>query len=175
MKSVLVIATAVILFWDIPASAKEELEFQVKNVSPQYVLLLKGKSSAQNISQDMGSMYSKVYGYMGTKTINPVGPPIALYFSAPSPDWEIGVAVPVDDGMLGQGAIEATTLPGGKMVSTMHIGPYEKLHESWNALSDWIKKSEYTPAGPGREVYLHGPSQESDSAKFRTELLWPIM
>jgi effector-binding domain-containing protein len=175
MKSALVIAAAVILFWDIPASAKEELKFQVKNVSPQYVLLLKGKSSVQNIGQDMGAMYGKIYHYMGTKTINPVGPPVALYFSAPGPDWEIGVAVPVPEGAGGQGAIEATTLPGGKMVSTMHIGPYEKLNESWNALSDWIKKNKYNPAGPGREVYLHGPSQESDPAKFRTELLWPVM
>lgn len=175
MKRVLIVATAVILFWDIPASAKDELQFQVKNVSPQYVLLLKGKSSVQNISQDMGSMYSKVYGYMDTKTINPVGPPIALYFSAPGPDWEIGVAVPAPKGTLGQDAIVSTTLPGGKMVSTMHIGPYEKLNESWNALSDWMKKNSYNPAGPGREVYLHGPSQESDPAKFRTELLWPVM
>ncbi|MEX1329727.1 MAG: GyrI-like domain-containing protein [Desulfobacterales bacterium] len=171
----MVIVVAVILFWDIPSSAKEELKFQVKNVSPQYVLLLKGKSSVQNIGQDMGAMYGKIYDYMGTKTINPVGPPIALYFSAPGPEWEIGVAVPVPAGTGGQGAIEATTLPGGKMVLTMHIGPYEKLNESWNALSDWIKKNKYNPAGPGREVYLHGPSQESDPAKFRTELLWPVM
>jgi AraC family transcriptional regulator len=175
MKKILAIAAAAILFYGVTAPAKEALQFQVRNVSPLYVLFLKGKSSVQNISQDMGSMYGKVYGYMGTKKINPVGPPIALYFSAPGPDWEIGVAVPAPEGTPGQGAIEATTLPGGKMVSTMHIGPYERLNESWNALSDWMKKNNYTPAGPGREVYLHGPSQESDPAKFRTELLWPVM
>ncbi len=76
---------------------------------------------------------------------------------------------------MGQGAIESTTLPGGKMVSTIHIGPYEKLKDTWNALSDWMKKSKYYPAGPGREIYISGPPQESDPAKFRTELLWPVM
>ena len=175
MKRVLVIAAAVILFLDVSALANAELKFQIKNVSPQYVLLLKGKSSLQNIGQDMGPMYGKVYGYMGAKAINPVGPPIALYFSEPGPDWEIGVAVPAPKGTLGQDAIVSTTLPGGKMVSTMHIGPYEKLNESWNALTDWMKKGDYKPAGPGREVYLIGPSLESDPSKFRTELLWPVM
>jgi effector-binding domain-containing protein len=175
MKRVLLVITAVILLLGVSALASAELKFQIKNISPQYVLFLKGKSSVQNIGQDMGAMYGKLYDYMGTKTINPVGPPIALYFSEPGPEWEIGVAVPVTEGTGGQGAIEATTLPGGKMVSTMHIGPYEKLHESWNALSDWIKKNKYNPAGPGREVYLLGPSQETDPVKFETELLWPIM
>ncbi|MCP4297367.1 MAG: hypothetical protein GY786_17330 [Proteobacteria bacterium] len=60
------------------------------------------------------------------------------------------------------------------MVSALHIGPYEKLSESWNASSDWIKKSNYNSAGPGREVYLLGPPQETDPARFRTELLWPV-
>jgi len=32
----------------------------------------------------------------------------------------------------------------------------------------------YHPAGPAREVYVNGPPQESDPAKFRTELLWPV-
>jgi len=174
MKRVLVIAVAVILFLDVWALAKEEFQFQVRNVSPQYALVLKGKTSLQNIGQDMGSMYDKVYGYMGTKKISPTGSPIALYYSDPGPEWEIGVAVPVPEGTVGQGAIESTTLHGGRMVSTMHIGPYEKLSESWNALSDWMKNSKYIPAGPGREVYLLCPPQQSDPTKFQTELLWPV-
>jgi hypothetical protein len=41
MKRVLVIIAAVMMFLDVSALAAEELRFQVKNVSPQYVLLLK--------------------------------------------------------------------------------------------------------------------------------------
>jgi effector-binding domain-containing protein len=174
MKRALVIATAVVILFNLSALAKGELKFQVKNVSPQYVLLLKGKSSMQNVGQVMGSMYGKIYAYLGTKKINPTGPPIALYYSGPGPEWKIGVAVPVPEGTVGEGAVQPITLPGGKMVSTMHIGPYEKMRESWSALSDWINNSEYYPAGPGLEVYLVGPPQETDSTKFRTELLWPV-
>jgi len=63
------------------------------------------------------------------------------------------------------------------MVSTMHIGPTEKMSESWNALHDWRKKSKYNPAGAQREVYwdLLGPHQESEPAESRTELLLPVM
>ncbi len=175
MKRVLVIMAAVVLLLDVSALVNAEHEFQIKTVSPQNVLFLRGKSSVQNIGQDMGSMYDKIYGYIGTKAIKPIGPPIALYFSEPGPEWKIGAAVPVPEDAVGQGAIESTTLPGGKMVSAMHIGPYEKLKESWNALSDWLQKSKYYPSGPAREVYILGPPDESDPAKFRTELLWPVM
>jgi effector-binding domain-containing protein len=122
----------------------------------------------------MGSLYGRVYTYMTTKKINPTGPPIALYYSEPGPDWKIGAAVPVPEGTAGQGDIYSIVLPGGKMASTIHMGSYDKLGESWSALSDWIQKSHYKPAGPGREVFLVGPPQESDPAKFRTELLWPV-
>ena len=42
-----------------------------------------------------------------------------------------------------------------------------RLNESWNAMSDLIKENKYNPAGPGREVYLLGPSQETDPVKYR--------
>jgi effector-binding domain-containing protein len=175
MKRVLVIMAAVTLLLGVSTLDAEELQIQVRNVPPQKVLLLKGQSSVQKIGQDMGFMFEQVYGYLGKKGIQPAGPPIALYFSEPGPEWAIGVAVPVPEGTPGQGTIESTTLPGGKMVSAMHIGPYEKLSESWDELSAWMKKSEYRPAGPGREVYILGPPQESEPAKFQTELLWPVL
>ena len=118
MKDICIIIIAVILFSNQPVLAGEQQQIEVKNISSQRVLLLKGKSSMQTIGPDMGSMYGKVYGYMGTKKINPAGAPIALYYSEPGPEWEIGVAVPVPDATVGQGAIESTTLPGDKMVST---------------------------------------------------------
>ena len=175
MKRLLVFISAVILLLDVSALAREELQIKVKNVPPQTVLLLKGKSSVEKIGHDMGAMYEQVYGYLERKGIGPAGPPIALYFSEPGPEWIIAVAVPVPEGTPGQGAIESTTLSGGKMVSAMHIGPYEKLSDSWETLSAWVKKKEYQPAGPGREVYLLGPPQEKDPAKFRIELLWPVI
>jgi hypothetical protein len=111
MKRVWVIIAAVILFLDVSSLAADESQFQVKDISPQAVLLLKGKSSVQNLGQDMGSMYGKIYGYMGANKIVPAGAPIALYYSMPGPEWEIAVAVPVPAGAVGQDAIESTTLP----------------------------------------------------------------
>ena len=174
MKGICIVAMTIMPLLNLSALAGEELQFKVKDVSTQTVLLLKGESSVQTIGPDMGAMYGKVYGYMETKKINPTGSPIALYYSEPGPEWKIGVAVPVSGGTVGQADIESTTLSGGKMISVIHNGPYEKLKESWNALSDWMKKSKYYPAGPGREVYLVGPPQETDPARFQTELLWPV-
>ncbi len=129
MKRVLFFIAAVFLSLNASTLLNAELKFQIKNVSPQYVLLLKGKSSVQTIGQDMGSMYDKIYGYLETNTINPVGPPIALYFSEPGPEWEIAVAVPVPEGTMGQGAI----VPSGNGTATA-ISPSGPGSEKYNAI-----------------------------------------
>ena len=175
MKRFIILLIMAVMIVAAQAVVAEELKIEVKNMPPRDVLLLKGTSSVQTIGQDMGDMYEQVFAYMGKMGIEPNGPPIGIYYTEPRPQWEVAVAVPVPVGTAGKDAIESVILPGGKMVSAMHIGPYDKLKESWGAIDSWVKKNEYIMSGAGREIYIVGPGQVSDPAEYRTELLWPIM
>jgi effector-binding domain-containing protein len=61
-------------------------------------------------------------------------------------------------------------LPGGTVVSGIHIGPYEKLAETYAAMGDWAATQGLTLSGPMWEVYRSDPQQEPDASTWRTEI-----
>ena len=114
---------------------KDPAQAQIKNVGEQTVLLLKGTSTKETIGQDMDAMFGKVFACMNGAGIQPVGPPLSLYYTEPGPQWKISVAVPVaNETVLPEvnEPIQLIILAGGKMAFTIHTGPYEQLGDAWN-------------------------------------------
>jgi effector-binding domain-containing protein len=66
-----------------------------------------------------------------------------------------------------QGEVRCALTPAGKALTTTHEGPYEKLHESHDALQAWASTSQVKLAPVSWEVY--GPWNDDPSA-LRTEL-----
>jgi len=69
--------------------------------------------------------------------------------------------------------MEVRTLPGGKVLSLIHKGPYSKLHESWSRIGAYAEEREFVPNGPHREVYLNDPNIVSGE-ELLTELQIPV-
>jgi len=57
---------------------------------------------------------------------------------------------------------------------TVHVGPYDTLSSTYEALQAWIETQGRTPATAMWEVYLTDPDQEPDPSKWRTEVYWPV-
>lgn len=53
----------------------------------------------------------------------------------------------------GEGEVVVKEIPGGEFATVLHVGPFEKLHETYREFYQWL-------AGSGREV-KHGPSTET--------------
>ena len=156
---------------------QDSAKVQIKNVEEQTILLLKGTSTKETIGQDMGAMFGKVFTYLDSADIQPAGPPLSLYYTEPGPQWKIAVAIPVANETKAPNAnepIQLITLAGGKMAFAIHTGSYEQLEDAWNIFFQWVQSNGYYPAGPAREIYLVGPEQQPDPAKYQTQLLWPV-
>lgn len=48
-------------------------------------------------------------------------------------------------------------MPGGKCVSLIHKGPWDKLGDSYERIMSYIKEKGYETVIPSREIYLKGP------------------
>lgn len=67
--------------------------------------------------------------------------------------------------------VEVTTLPGGTMVSTVHIGPYDASGPAYEALAAWADEHGRRIVGPPREYYLNDPGDVGmDRAETEIEL-----
>ncbi|MBM3939697.1 MAG: GyrI-like domain-containing protein, partial [SAR202 cluster bacterium] len=129
-------------------------------------------ATLDRIPQEMGRIFSEVYGYLASIGVAPVGAPFACYhsMSGRTVGMEVGTAVAKAVPEHGRG--RAGQLPDGTVAVTWHIGPYEALRNAYEAIEAWMKACGRAPGGPPCEFYFTDPRQEPDPSKWRTEVVW---
>ncbi len=150
-----------------------EHDFKVEEMAPQPALAIRETAAAAEIPAKMGECFDALGKFFGERGIPFAGPPFALYHSWSDEATVMDVGFPVPPGTPGEGRIEAILLPGGRVVTGTHIGPYEKIVETYTAMMDWMKAQGLRPAGHMWETYLTDPQAEPDPAKWVTRLFWP--
>ncbi len=137
-----------------------EHEVHLVERPPLLVISKRMPVALEAIGGTLGGAFGEVYGFLGTTRVAPAGPPFVIYHSMPEPgtplDIEIcaPVAAPVD----APTPWSLVELPGGTFVSRMHVGPYDTVGTTYDALIAWIPAHDLEIAGPPREVYLSDPS-----------------
>ncbi len=93
-------------------------------------------------------------------------------FEPPQVTFEAGVLVdgPVE---MGDGRVEPVVLPGGEMAVACHVGPYERLAETYEAMQRWLTEVGRTAGGAMWEVYIDDPDT-TPMAELRTEVVIPL-
>lgn len=71
------------------------------------------------------------------------------------------------------GEVRPSSLPGGTVATTMHVGSYDQMEPAYEALAQWVKEHGQELAGDPWEVYFSDPSVEPDPATWRTEIVQP--
>jgi effector-binding domain-containing protein len=106
----------------------------------------------------------------------PVGPPFAMYRGMPGPQGvDVEAGFPVSGEMHADGQVVASRLPGGRTVTTVHVGPYERLSDTYTAVCDEIVAAGLRPSEQMWEEYLSDPATEPDPQTWRTVVHWPAM
>jgi effector-binding domain-containing protein len=69
-----------------------------------------------------------------------------------------------------QGEISLATTPAGKVASALHIGPYDRMRETHDAIHAWAKANKMTFAGKSWEIY-GDPADDPSKTEVRIEYL----
>ena len=72
------------------------------------------------------------------------------------------------------GRVVPGRLPGGRVASIVHIGPFDGLEQTYGLMHRWLAELGLQPTGPLWEVYWSDPEAEPDPATWRTEIFAPI-
>ena len=141
---------------------------QLKDVKKQTTLVIKKTVKRDEIAGALGEILPKVFAYLGANNIKPSSPPMAKY-KVVGDKFEMEGGVIVPDGTKGEGEIVASELPAGKAAFAVHVGPYEKLPQTYEALAGWLKTKGYKPGKIGWEIYVSDPGQ-SKPEEIKTEV-----
>ena len=138
--------------------------------------------SPEEFAFEVEKTATAVWGLLGDSGIAPAGPPFCLVpqitttedeVPPPSP-WKLIVGFPVEDELEAEEPILFGHLPGGKVLTTLHMGKLDTLSTAYLALQVQMMKDGLTPVGAPWEVYLSDPAWEPDPEQWRTVVNWAV-
>ena len=145
----------------------------VKDIPDQLALTATKRVSLATVAEGMHEAFGAIMAQAGATGAQFVGPPFCLYPGEMGEEFDMVVCLPVAPGAAGGGGVELETVPGGRVASTVHEGPYSELGRTYGALQEWMAANGHTPSGPVREVYVTDP-QTVPAEQLRTEIDWPV-
>ncbi len=149
-------------------------ECAVREVGPQPIVSIRGRTTADRISSTIEEYLGEVFKYVGENGGQFAGPPFTRYHQVVGEEVDVEVGVPVSSALPGSGRVRAGELPGGEVVSTVHVGPYERLPEAGEALSAWVKDNRREAAGANLVIYLTNTMEVQNAEEWRTEVITPL-
>ena len=151
------------------------LEFLTRQIDAQPILGIRTAATLdETLGPLVGRLFGELSGYIQQQGQAPAGMPLAIYHSMDGKAVDLECALPVASPMAGTDRIQAGELPAGTVATVTHIGPYEKLPETWMALTAWMAAQGLEGAGAPWEVYVTDPGAEADSSKWRTDIFFPV-
>ncbi len=136
-------------------------------------IAIREKVKVAEIPMVMGRMYGELLPHLG-KDVQCAGPPFALYHSWEGEIMDMEVGFPIVGKGIEAGKVHTIRLPAVRAAVATHIGPYERLTDTYNTMMEWMKANGHTPASYMWEEYLNSP-QEVPPDKLMTRLYWPIL
>jgi effector-binding domain-containing protein len=149
-------------------------DFEIRFIPAQHTAALRLNAPMDEIGESMGQAFPRIYQAVTEAGVTPTGTPLARYFSFGGPIIDFECAIPVAEPFAGSDEVRAGTVGGGEAVVGTHVGPYDTIGQTWEALMAWLTEQGREPAGPGWESYLTDPSAEPDPAKWVTEVCLPV-
>jgi AraC family transcriptional regulator len=147
-------------------------EVKVMTTMPQMAIAIRERVKMGEIPQAMGAIFQELTPVL-QKEVRCVGPPFAYYHSWSDDETDMEVGFPISGEGITKGRIKPFQLPAVKAAVAMHLGPYDKLMDTYNEILEWMKANGKRPAGHMWEEYLNSPD-EVPADKLMTRLIWPF-
>ena len=152
----------------------EEHLITVREAQPVSVLARRLVVDTPNLGATIGSVLGELYAVLGRSGVAHAGPPFAIYHDRleGGARWDVELCAPIAGALAQPAGLICRVVPGGKVVTTVHRGPYEELEGVYAALTRWAGEHRLVFMGPPREFYLSEP--DTPPAEIQTVVEWPV-
>jgi effector-binding domain-containing protein len=127
--------------------------------------------SMDELPETIKQSFTAQYARMEQAGIIPAGPPFVIYRTMAQP-WDIDVCAPIAPPLTQTPGFDVKELPATRVVSMLHVGPYDTIGRAYDAVDGYIKNHSLIASGPPREIYLSPP--DTPSEQIQTIVEWPI-
>lgn len=146
------------------------MSFTIENISSRPVVGIRTRTTIGEIGDNICKLMPELGAFVGDR-MN--GAPLVRWHSWEDDAGEMELAVPVREPLEGTERIRASELPGGRAAVALHVGPYDKVADTWNAFGAWMNEQGLERCDAPWEEYLNDP-QDTPPEKLQTRIVWPI-
>src|SRR5205809_986139 len=101
--------------------------------APRPLAVVRRRASSQELSKVVPACCGLVWGVVRAQQVKGAGRHVAVYLDGQI-DLEVGVEL--ETPWAGHGEVVGSALPAGTVATTVHLGPYNRLHEAHQAIRD---------------------------------------
>ena len=141
---------------------------------PQHALIVKRRVARSEIAATIAESLGKTFPYALQNGLAIAGRPFVRYSDVGPGLMTMETGTVIATPAPGAGEIEPITLPGGPAAVAVHMGPYDKLQDTYAAMERWMQERGVRAAGAPWESYITDPAEHPDPANWRTDVFWPI-
>lgn len=144
-------------------------EIERKKIAAMPIAYGNGSGSAAEIPKLLSEILPRVMKHVQSSGGQPAGPPFTHYLKM-GETIEFRAGIPLQKPIDGAGDIEAGRLPGGNVLVTTHIGPYDKLNEAYAAMAHHVEEHGLNAGDTMWEFYWTDPAEEPNPENWKTEI-----
>lgn len=147
-------------------------DFEVILTKTQPAISIREKVKVKDMSTEISRMFDELCPLLQGEVVC-VGPPFAFYHSWSDDETDMDVGFPISGKAIPKGRVRGFELPAVRAVVGMHVGPYDRIVDSYTRMKEWMRSNGYQPADYMWEEYLNSPDEVPED-KLMTRLVWPI-
>lgn len=127
-------------------------------------------------SDFFGERYGMIGNYLGEDMANMTMAPFAIYhmWDEDNKRAKVEVSIAATSDKPGTDRIVKGNTYGGMVIKGVYMGPYEGTGDMHWAIDEYVKANNYEVVGGPWEVYVTDPGEEPDTAKWITEIYYPV-
>ncbi len=129
-----------------------------------------------DIGNKMGEMFGEIMALQKSLKYEQTGAPLSMYHK-----WDevnqftvFENCIPVDKEVAGKGRVQYKVIPAMRAVSATHFGAYDKTMYLYVAMDEFMKDFGLEQVGGPIEEYVNDPMMEPDTAKWQTNIYFPV-
>jgi effector-binding domain-containing protein len=129
-----------------------------------------------DIGTKMGEMFGELMAAQEKAKVAQTGAPISMYHK-----WDevkqfavFENCIPVSGEVTPKGRVQYKVLPAGRAVLGTHFGAYDKTMYMYVAMDEYVKDFGLEEIGGPIEEYVTDPMMEPDTAKWQTNIYFPV-
>ncbi len=157
-----------------PPPKAPEVKVEATTIEDINYLAVRDTANMTNIGPKIGAGLGMVGQVMKKQGLKMAGAPFVIYYTQPPADFIMDIAAKVDKPGKASGNVKPGVIKAGNAVVAHYFGDYMQMHSGYEVLKKWIADNNKKITGNPWEVYITDPGMEKDTAKWQTDIYFPV-